>query len=254
MIISHDYRFIFIRTYKTAGSSVEFALARYLGPLDILTPEHPDDELARLRQGVFPQNFVFTKGTVFTLDPREDDQALKQKIEEFGDGGFVGLKHFGTHNGAQAISQAVGPRIWNGYTKFCIERNPFDYLISLYHWNRRKTAYADFMDFLEQSREYAHNYLLYTIGQRIAVDVLIDYANLAAGLQAVAQRVGLDYDGWMPQLKGKVRGDRRPWHQVISPREEAYIRRHWRLDLEIYSALTNHADPRLRPDYNREGA
>ena len=37
MIISHRHRFIFVRTEKTAGSSVEQALAEVCGPEDVIT-------------------------------------------------------------------------------------------------------------------------------------------------------------------------------------------------------------------------
>ena len=37
MIISHKHKFIFIKTRKTAGSSIEKILYPYLGPLDICT-------------------------------------------------------------------------------------------------------------------------------------------------------------------------------------------------------------------------
>ena len=37
MIISHRHRFIFVRTEKTAGSSVEQALAELCGPEDVIT-------------------------------------------------------------------------------------------------------------------------------------------------------------------------------------------------------------------------
>ena len=37
MIISHKHEFIFIKTRKTAGSSIEHYLSKYLGPNDICT-------------------------------------------------------------------------------------------------------------------------------------------------------------------------------------------------------------------------
>ena len=37
MIISHRYKFIFIKTHKTAGSSMEMALGPLCGPDDIIT-------------------------------------------------------------------------------------------------------------------------------------------------------------------------------------------------------------------------
>ncbi|MEL6382956.1 MAG: chondroitin 4-O-sulfotransferase, partial [Cyanobacteria bacterium J06626_18] len=33
MIISHEYKFIFLKTRKTAGTSIEIALSKFCGPL-----------------------------------------------------------------------------------------------------------------------------------------------------------------------------------------------------------------------------
>jgi len=38
MIISHKYKFIFIKTRKTAGSTIEYNLSSFLGPNDVITP------------------------------------------------------------------------------------------------------------------------------------------------------------------------------------------------------------------------
>lgn len=47
MIISYKYNFIFIKTQKTAGTSIEICLSKYLGPDDIITPVSPLDETIR---------------------------------------------------------------------------------------------------------------------------------------------------------------------------------------------------------------
>ena len=41
MIISHKYRFIFVKTRKTAGTCVEAYLSQHCGDSDVLTPIHP---------------------------------------------------------------------------------------------------------------------------------------------------------------------------------------------------------------------
>jgi hypothetical protein len=41
MILSHDRRLIFIKTQKTAGSSLELSLSQICGPTDIITPLMP---------------------------------------------------------------------------------------------------------------------------------------------------------------------------------------------------------------------
>src|SRR5207245_10127827 len=44
MIISNKYKFIFIKTTKTAGTSIEVFLSKQCGPMDILTPIAPPIE------------------------------------------------------------------------------------------------------------------------------------------------------------------------------------------------------------------
>ena len=59
MIISHKYKFIFLKTSKTAGTSIEIALSEYCDDNDIITPISPKDERIRSDLGYAgPQNFI----------------------------------------------------------------------------------------------------------------------------------------------------------------------------------------------------
>ena len=60
MIISHSRKFIFIKTFKTGGSSLEIALSKYCGKGDILTElDPPEEALRRERYGIGAQMELF---------------------------------------------------------------------------------------------------------------------------------------------------------------------------------------------------
>ena len=47
MIISHKHKFIFIKTRKTAGTTIEYNLSKYLGSEDIIAPSEQANYLAQ---------------------------------------------------------------------------------------------------------------------------------------------------------------------------------------------------------------
>ena len=47
MILSKVHNFIFLKTTKTAGTSFEIALSKYVGPEDVVTPISEEDEATR---------------------------------------------------------------------------------------------------------------------------------------------------------------------------------------------------------------
>ncbi len=51
MLISYDHRFIFVKTRKAAGTSVEIELAKVMGERDVVTPILP------VHAGHRPRNF-----------------------------------------------------------------------------------------------------------------------------------------------------------------------------------------------------
>ena len=52
MIVSFQHEFIFVKTRKTAGTSIEMALTPFCGPDDIVTPIDPPDERSRTLAGL----------------------------------------------------------------------------------------------------------------------------------------------------------------------------------------------------------
>ena len=127
MIISHRHKYIFMRTTKTASTSMEIALSRFCGPDDVITPINPEDEPVRNELGIFPQNYSRPR-KFWEYRPKDIARALlyKQKAEK---------KLFWNHMSATQVRDKVTQPVWDSYFKFCFVRNPWDRAISRYYWN-----------------------------------------------------------------------------------------------------------------------
>jgi hypothetical protein len=202
MIISHKHRFIFVKTTKTAGTSVEMALSRVCGPDDVITPLAADDEPVRVETtGLAAQNFMVP----LRAYRRTDWQRLLS-------GG--GRRQFRNHNSAETIRRYVGEHVWTSYFKFSIERDPFDKAISRYYWST-KPPRPPLSEFLAAAQaRYLSNWHLYTIDDRVAVDFMVRYERLADDLATVSKRLNLP-ELALPRAKGGHRESRAHYSSLI---------------------------------------
>ena len=104
MLVSHIKRFIYTKTIKTAGTSIEAYFEPYCVPKD---------------------------GWAFSPDCDE----------YIGETGIVGCRGrnrqsrtWYNHMSAKAIKKQLGSKLWKEYFKFCVVRNPFDQLVSAFHY------------------------------------------------------------------------------------------------------------------------
>ena len=154
VIISHKHRFIFIKTNKTAGTSIEIALSRFCGYDDVITPIGRDEIIRRHLTSRVAQNYKLPYSKYTLLDWAWSIYNLK------------GLR-FTQHCSAQRIKKYIGENIWNNYHKFCFERNPWDRVISLYYWvykTEPRPSIAEFLDSDIPQRLKKRGYYNYTIG------------------------------------------------------------------------------------------
>jgi hypothetical protein len=189
VIISHRHRFIFVKTLKTAGTSIEVFLSQHCGPDDVATPILPHVEPHR------PRNY---------------------------DGFF-------NHIPAAAIRDRVGPDIWRTYFKFCVERNPWDKTLSYYHMaNAREGGELSFEQYLRRN-DFPLNFPKYTEPgepNRVVVDRVLRYERLADDLRDVFCGLGIPFDGSLGvTAKSEYRTDRRPYREVYTRRQAELVGR-----------------------------
>ena len=202
MLISHEYQFIFIKTRKTAGTSIEISLSRFLGPWDVITPISPEDELARIERGIVPRNyinFVHPVGTVSHWDEKAI-RSMQSKVNM--------VRQFYNHCPATEIRKSVGERIWNSYYKFCFERNPWERVVSEYYYVLSKNPQWQGVVSLEsyiRERRFSLNHQLYMEDGEPVVDRICRFESLQEDLTDVCQRLNIPYDGWLPRAKSGLK-------------------------------------------------
>jgi len=216
MIVCHAHRFIFLKTRKTGSTSVEIALSPHVrGDDDIVTRVSDKDEPLRMALGA----------------PGPRNEEMPYRAYKFGDWRRLVLRRHRAlargHSEAAQVKRIVGAPIWDSYFKFCVERNPYDKAISLYYWRtREQTPRPTLSAYLaDAERRSLSNFHIYSIDGRVAVDRVIPYEDLGAGLRQVFQELGLPGAPDLPRAKGDHRSDRRPYAELLSDADRAVIER-----------------------------
>lgn len=199
MIVSHKHRFIFIKTRKTAGTSLEVSLSALCGDEDILTPiqPHVDPHRPRNHSGFF------------------------------------------NHMPGHAIRATLGEDCWNSYFRFCVERNPWDKTLSYYHFinQRRMKGELSFEDYLTAA-DFCVDHPAYTEQGEpdlLLVDRVLHYEHLNDELAEVFAHLGVPYAGSLDvQAKSEFRTDRRSYRDVLSAEQAALIGNAFRQEIRLF--------------------
>lgn len=193
LILSHQHQFIFVRCRKTASTSLEIALSRICGPHDIITPIRGEDEVLRERLGGRPpQNYRSQDGTM----------------------------RFYNHMPAAEIRILSGERTWSSYFRWCVERNPWDKVVSMYYHRHPRHDRPPLRTFVASGASVRpFNYRLYTIGGERAVDRIIRYEDLPAELELLASMLNIPAQALeLPRAKAAFRDpQRRPYVEEYEP-------------------------------------
>ena len=237
MIISHARRFIFIKTIKTAGTSLEIVLSKYCGEDDIITPiVLRDEELRKQAGGLAPRNYE--------VAPR--DLSWARRIRRAVTGRPV--PRFIAHTPAWKVRREIGPEIWDSYFKFSVVRHPVDRCLSRFHWTRdfdRERGLAEYWDAgnFDQFVQYRPNFInenwpLYTERGQVTLDHLVKYEDFEAGLGVVSEKIGLGHNIYEDLRQVRAKGSHRPKGEkpddVVSDRHRQLISLLCEKEIELF--------------------
>ncbi len=112
MIISYKHKFIFLKTRKTASSSIQSALSSVCGDDDIIVGD----------------------------DGPNVDRNIDKSFSR------------NTHVNLQQLKLAIPKKKWSSFFKFAFVRNPWDLVVSRYHWGKKGVdcTVAGFRDWLPE--------------------------------------------------------------------------------------------------------
>jgi hypothetical protein len=229
MIVSHKHRFIFVKTRKTAGTSIEVALSQIAGDDAIVTPIDPPEPRHD------PRNYRSDRAAWSELlrwalaNPRGRTRPLLGFVR-----GAQGERRYDYYNHMPAwlIRAKVGHNTWDTYFKFCFERNPWDKVLSLYSWLARDSPNAPpFEEWLLTDPNLLSDWSLYSLDRRCAVDAVGQYERLDTDLRSFLERVGVPTDGLvLPRAKAGIPRS----GYLYSPRAVERVRRVFCHEVEMF--------------------
>jgi hypothetical protein len=212
VLVCHPKRFIFMKTHKTASTSVEMYFERFCVPEDAWRGTEAVPE---------------TVSALGVVGSRRD---AKRK----GDTWY-------NHMPAARVRDLLGAETWRGYFKFATVRDPFAQVLSSFFWRTDTALPADDREFARVRRRFArfvrggplrptavrNDLGIVGIDGRVEMDGFVRFERLAEDVAAVCDRLGLPWrPEWMPHTK-KTRGAaaRYPLRSYYTPELAAVVAR-----------------------------
>jgi hypothetical protein len=169
MLVSHKYKFVYIKTIKTAGTSTEIFLEPYC--IENLNESH-SRKMIKSDEGI-----VGTR--------------MSQKEAE--------KSEFYNHMSPFEIKSKLGDSVFNDYKKIANIRNPFDILVSHYHFKptyhlftKDNLSFTDYILTTDVVESLSNKYReLLFLDENFIIDEVLRYENLQNDLENLINKLNL---------------------------------------------------------------
>ena len=189
MIVSHRHRFIFVKTRKTVGTSIEVLLDAIAGDDAIVTPVDPPVA------GHVARNYKI---------PSTPLRALLWRARRRARG--TNSPAYFNHISLQEIETQLGRRRVDSYFTFCFERNPWEKAVSGYFFAKGRGQFdGTFREYVLHG-ELPSDFDKYSRdGKTVGVDYVGRYEHLEDDLQVALGRIDLQHPLSLTREKGNFR-------------------------------------------------
>ena len=228
MVISHKHKFFFLKTYKTAGTSIEIFLSRHCGENDVFTPVRPHVSPHRAKNHKSFWNILPDMRDIL----RERESVIRRSLgltKRF----FQRMK-FRPHMPGPLVMRRVSKDIWDNYYKFCVERNPWDKTMSHFYMLKGRSDNNLTLDEYFERGDFCINYPIYTSDGEVIVDRVIQYEQLHNNLGEVFSRVGVPYDGSLGVRAKSGDREKESYREALSDEQARTIQSVFQKEIDLH--------------------
>jgi hypothetical protein len=228
LIVSHKHKFIFLKTHKTGGTSLQIALSSHCGAEDIISRLHPDDTKDLIRaNGKGEQN---TTVPFKYYNKRDWFQFILRGRKQ----------HYSEHIGVNYLKRWIEKDVWDTYYKFCFERNPFEKVLSYYYW-RARGSNITLEEFMAENLPQLSDMEIYTNKGTVIVDDIFQYENIDYAISQLENRFGFSIPIKSIKAKTGYRKDRKPYNEVFTNKQLTKIATAFKFEINnLYPELTKY--------------
>lgn len=250
-IVSFKHSFIFIKTRKTAGTSVEAFLRNICGEKDIVTPVSPDDDYPLVMKGLYPRNYSNDKEgervyvSLIREGRFEEAQAQLKRMK----------RPFRNHMPLPVVRKKLRkPLFFMRAHKVTVERHPFGFVLSRAAFDKRKENPADNAPFSQEELAQAvrnlcararlspellpRNWDMYARGDKVLVHRIMRYESLAEDLKKLTDDLGVEIDVDLPHMKSVGAGAEKNF-SLIDDDCKQIIREHFKETFRVLNYDAN---------------
>ena len=227
VIASFSRDVAFIKTHKTAGTSVEVVLREWCRPGDIVTPISASDE----RDFPPPEG---VRPVTWTVIPSWREQR-RAGVSARRAAVALTMPRLYNHMPAGKV-RALFPDLWERGTTFAVDRHPYEKAVSYAFWRARHDPSADVSAVLDDVVRHhpLSDRALYTSGHEVIVSELVDFDRLWSWMADLAVSRGCSLPEPLPQAKSWARTDRTPAADLLTPEQKRVLRARLAFEFELF--------------------